>query len=98
MAISYINTIEVDSIAKEINTLANEFNNEINNLFNRFAEVPTTTQEWVGDQASFYFNTIAQDKKQYVDFANKLRNVSNKLYSDIAEVNSCLKKNIDNES
>ena len=98
MAISYINTIEVDSIAKDINTLANEFNNEINNLFQRFAEVPTSTGEWFGGQASFYFNRVAKDKKQYVEFANKLRDVSNKLYSDIAEVNSCLKKNINGES
>ncbi len=98
MAISYINTIEVDSIAKDINTLANEYNDEINNLFRRFAEVPTGTQEWVGGQASFYFNKVALDKKQYVDFANKLRSISNKLYSDIYEVNSCLKKNINGES
>lgn len=97
MAISYINTIEVGNIAKDINTLANEFNHEINNLFHRLAEVPNSTGEWFGGQASYYFNTIAKDKNQYIEFANKLRDISNMLYLNVSEVNSCLKKNINGE-
>ncbi len=98
MAISYINTTEIDNIAKEISSLSSDFNDEINNLFQRFEDVPTITQEWFGNQASFYFNKIALDKKEYINFANKLSDISNKLYSDTSEINSCLKKNINEES
>ncbi len=98
MAISYINTAEVEDIAKEVISLANEFNTEINNLFNRFSEVPNISKEWVGSQSSFYFKRAANDKKIYNDFANKLKDIGYKLYTDIYEVQICMKKNITEES
>ncbi len=98
MAISYINTYEVESIAKEIISLANDFNAEINNLFTRFSFVPGVTREWVGTQSQFYFRRIANDKKQYIDFANTLKNIGYKLSQDVYEVRTCIKKNIINES
>ena len=98
MAISYINTSEVDSIAKEINTLADEFNEEINKLYQRLLAVPTNSKEWFGKQSNYYFGRISKDKQQYIDFGNKIREISNKLYSDANEVNICLKNNINGES
>lgn len=98
MAISYMNTVEVENIAKEVLSLSNEFNVEINNLFNRFSEVPDISKEWVGSQASFYFKKVANDKKKYIDFANKLKDIGYKLSNDVYEVQTCMKKNIYEES
>ena len=93
-----MNTIEIENIAKEIISLANELNNEFNNLFNRFHEVPNITREWVGQQAQFYFDRVALDKKQYVDFANDLKNIGYKLNTDITETESCIKRNLNEEA
>lgn len=98
MAISYVNTIEVENIQKELILLANEFNDEINKLFLRFSEVPTITKEWVGNQAVYYFRKAASDKQQYNDFANKLKDIGYKLSMDMYEVKSCLNKSLNEES
>lgn len=98
MAISYINTTEIDNIGKEITSLANEFNNEIINLFNRFSNVPTVSKEWVGTQSMFYFTKVANDKKKYTEFANKLRDIGYKLSNEVYEVQNCIKNNIEEES
>lgn len=98
MAISYVNTTEVENISKDLISLANEFNAEINALFTRFSEVPSVTGEWVGSKAQFYFNKISADKKQYIDFANKIREIGYKLSTDMNEVESCITRNNNNES
>lgn len=97
MAISYMNTTEVESIANDVISLANDFNTEINNLFKRFSDVPYVTREWVGNQAEFYFNRVSNDKKQYIDFANSLKSVGNKLNSDAYETKNCINKNYEQE-
>lgn len=98
MAISYINTTEVENISKELISLAEDFNKEINNLFTRFSEVPYLTQEWVGQKSIFYFNCLAQDKQKYINFGNQLKDVGYKLSSGTSEIKSCIKKNINNEN
>lgn len=98
MAISYVNTTEAENIAKDIISLATDFNTEINNLFLRFSEVPSVTKEWVGNQAIVYFNKIAQDKKQYNDFANNLKDIGYKLNKDLYDINMKIKNNINEES
>ena len=98
MAISYMNTDEVENISKEIISLANEMDSEIINLFTRFSEVPSVTKEWVGSQSEVYFDKIALDKKQYIDFANTLKDIGYKLSSDAYELKVCMNKNINTES
>ena len=98
MAISYINTTEVNNISKELISLANELNTEFNNLFTRFSEVPTVTKEWVGKQSVFYFKRVASDKKQYINFSNKLRDIGYKLSTDLYEIQTCINKNNKEES
>lgn len=98
MAISYINTVEVESISKEIETYAKEYEDLINSLFLKYSEVPTITKEWVGRQADFYFQKALEDKKQYIEFANKLKELSLKIKSDSLEIESCMNKNLEEES
>ena len=98
MAISYVNTTEVENISKDLISLANEFASEINSLFNRLSEVPIVTGEWVGNQAQFYFNKISTDKNQYIDFANKIKEIGYKLNKDMNEIELCITKTNNNES
>lgn len=98
MAISYINTVKVENISKDILSLANDLNTEINNLFNRFSEVPTVTREWVGQQAQTYFRIVASEKKQYTNFVNDLRDIGHKLSTDVYEIQTCINKNINEET
>ena len=98
MAISYINTTEVENISQEILSLTNELNTEINNLFLRLSEVPDITKEWVGQQATFYFKKVSSDKKQYIEFLDKLRDIGYKLSTDVSEIQTCINNNNYNES
>lgn len=98
MAISYVNTTEVESIAKDLISLSNEFNTEINNLFSRFSEVPSVTKEWVGNKAIFYFGKVSLDKRQYNNFATKLRDIGYKLSTDVYEIQTVMNKNNNEEA
>ena len=90
MALTYFNSTEVEDIARDISDLSNQFEDEINSLFKRFSEVPTVTQEWIGNKATFYFNYIALGKKQYIDFAESLRQISYNLNDTVNEVNNSI--------
>lgn len=98
MAITYINTNQVDSISKDIINLTNDLNKEFNDLFRRFSDVPTVTREWVGKQANIYFSKIASEKQQYIDFTNKIKDIGYKLSTDIYEIQTCINKNNNEES
>lgn len=98
MAISYINTIKVENISKEIMSLANDLETEINNLYRRFSEVPTITKEWVGNQSQIYFRKVGSEKIQYINFVNNIKDISHMLSLNVYEINNCIKKNLDEES
>lgn len=98
MAISYANTTEIETISKDIISLANDLNNEINSLFSRLSNVPYGTKEWSGNQALKYFNIIASDKKQYNELASNLKDIGYKLRDNANEIRNCINKNKNNES
>lgn len=87
MAVTYFNSTEVENISKDIFELSTQFEEEMTNLFKRFEDVPYVTKEWIGDKANFYFNHIALDRKQYMDFAESLKKISYNLNDTIADVN-----------
>lgn len=93
MGLSYFNSNEVESIAVDIKTYANDFITEINNLYTRLSEVPTITKEWYGNQSNNYFNKICMDKDKYIDFGNKLYGIGEVLSNDINDVQICEKEN-----
>lgn len=97
MGLSYYNANEVEDIAKDIKTYANDFISEINNLYKRLSEVPNVTKEWVGNKANFYFDTISNDKSVYIDFGNKLYKIGETLSNDIEDIQNTMKENKDNE-
>ena len=98
MAISYINTDEVKNIAKDINSLTDDLNSEFINLFTRFSEVPNVTKEWIGNKSEFYFNTIAKDKKQYLNFVKSLKAIAANLNMAVDDMQDCVIKNIKEET
>lgn len=89
--ISYIDTSRVSETAREINSLANDLNTEIDSLYKRLGDVPRNTKEWVGGQANFYFSRVAQDKPTYVAIVNNLRRIAQELESEAHSVETSIK-------
>jgi uncharacterized protein YukE len=83
--ITYIDTTEVESIANELQMLAGDLDAEFDALFSRFEKVPTVSKEWVGGQANFYFQKISQDKQQYKDMAEAIRQLGSELKNEIKD-------------
>ena len=98
MAISYVNTNELDTIGAEIISLAGELETELYSLYNRLGNVPMTTKEWVGDKAEFYFRRICEDKQKYLDFVSKIKEVGDMIRSNSMFIQSTIKDNMNNEA
>lgn len=98
MAISYVNTNELDTIGAEIVSLAGDLETEIFSLYNRLGNVPTTTREWVGDKAEFYFRRICEDKQKYMDFVAKIKEVGNMVRNNSLLIKTTITDNMNNEA
>ena len=82
--ITYMDTAKVLAIKNDLLRLANDYSEIISNLFSKFHFAPTDSKEWFGNQALVYFRSIYLDKINYIDFGNNLRNIVNKLDSDVS--------------
>lgn len=98
MAISYANTTEIEDIAKDINKIVSEINSEFDDLFNRLADVPYGTREWVGNKATYYFNKISSDRTIYKNFTNNLNEIGMHLLKSVGEMQGCITKNTNREA
>ncbi len=98
MAIAYVNTNELDTIGAEIISLAGDLETEMFSLYNRLGNVPTTTREWVGDKAEFYFRRVCEDKQKYLDFVTKIKEIGDMIRSNSMFIQSAIKDNINNEA
>ncbi len=98
MAITYVNTTELDDIAEKLSSLSNDYLNEINNLFNRLSEVPSETKEWTGTQSKKYLNIILRDKKEYLEVGNKMKYIADELKRNSIDINNCVNYCNENEA
>lgn len=96
--ITYADTEKIKEIAKDIDTLANEYLTEINNMFKRFANVPRGTKEWVGQSADYYYEKISYDKIDFVTFGENIKTYSKKLANDAESISTTVKNNVSNEA
>ncbi len=93
MAIKYVDTTEAKAIAKDFLKTCNDLEDEFNKFFRKMSEVPTTSKEWIGDSAEYYFKKVDEDKIQYVKFVNSLRSVGKSLNANMREISDCISKN-----
>lgn len=93
MAIKYVDTTEAKAIAKDFLKTCNDLEDEFNKFFKKMSEVPTTSKEWIGDSAEYYFKKVDEDKIQYVKFVNSLRSVGKSLNANMREISDCISKN-----
>lgn len=93
MAIKYVDTTEVKDIANEIIKLCNDLDSEFNKFFNKMNSVPTVSREWVGQTATYYFNTYEKDCLEYKKFVNSIRMLAKSLNANMRSVSSCVSKN-----
>lgn len=93
MAIKYVDTNEVKAIASDFLKICNDLDDEFNKFFRKMSEVPTTSKEWIGDSAEYYFRKLDKDKSQYVNFVNSLRSIGKSLNKNMRDVSDCISKN-----
>ncbi len=89
-AIEYAETKRIKNIADSIITLANDYNSEINKLFNMFAAVPYDTKEWVGNQSDKFFDLVALEKDDFINFGDRIREYGEKLNKDVEDIESTI--------
>lgn len=89
-AIEYAETKQIKNIADSIITLANDYNLEINKLFNMFAAVPYDTKEWVGNQSDKFFDLVALEKDDFINFGDRIREYGEKLNKDAEDIESTI--------
>lgn len=82
MAITYVKTENIVDIKNEVDKLTEDYKEEYINLFKRLSLVTTNTQEWIGNQADFYFNNIMKDKNDFENVYNELKRLVEKLERD----------------
>ena len=85
-AIEYAETKQIKNIADSIISLANDYNSEINKLFNMFAAVPYDTKEWVGNQSDKFFDLVALEKDDFINFGDRIREYGEKLNDDVVDI------------
>ena len=98
MAVTYINTDELEDISRNIVSLSKDLSDEFNSLFDRLINVPTVTQEWIGRQSQYYFRKAYYDKRQYSVFANKINELGTRIGTDARTMGTYIKSNLDQES
>ncbi len=89
-AIEYAETKQIKNIADSIITLANDYNLEINKLFNMFSAVPYDTKEWVGNQSDKFFDLVALEKDDFINFGDRIREYGEKLNKDVEDIESTI--------
>lgn len=84
------NTNEMMRIAREINSLAVEYQTLISNLYTKLSNMPSTTKEWTGNKAQEYVNYVLLDKQDMMSVGDKIKGFSKLITNDanILEANS----------
>lgn len=90
--ISYIDTDSLNSSLNEARNLEKELREEIDKLFDRFAKIPTETGEWIGEKSQQYFDIVAEDKKQYVNFCDGLAKQNSQIQNIIDRTEEIVKQ------
>ena len=89
--ITYIDTEEARYNLNEAKSIEAELREQIDKIYNRLVNVPEETGEWVGQKATYYFNTISQDKAPLDDFCNSLEKLNLQIEGAINEAEATIK-------
>lgn len=83
-----VDTVEMKSIAGEINQLAVQYQTKISQMYNKIAQMPTVTKEWTGNKAQEYVSYVMLDKTDMMivgdrikDFAREIIDTANRMES-----------------
>ena len=82
------NTDEMRRIASELNTLANNYIEAINKLYQRISEMPTVTKEWTGNQAERYASIVSNDKSSMTEVGNKIKQFARIITDDANHIDT----------
>lgn len=68
----YVDTTKMREKGKEILSEVESLKTVINALFERIANIPLGTEEWVGERAQEYAAITLKDKPAFIAYANDL--------------------------
>lgn len=87
-----VDTDKLRSIAKDIDLLVNDCKIEINNVYNRINNMPSTTREWVGNTANDYARLVMLEKKGAMNTMDDVKKYSTTLKNIASEVDRIIAK------
>lgn len=91
MAITHCDTKQMQDIANDITNLANEYEQKITQMFNRLANVPYETKEWIGNQSEKYFKTILFEKQSFIELGENIKKYSKMISDYVSEIEQTTK-------
>lgn len=92
MANLYVDTIKLKESGNEIIKLSNEFNSNVNDLFDRLVKIPTVSLEWVGESALEFSRIANVEKIDYINLKNNLYNYGKFLIDTAEEIESAMQE------
>lgn len=93
MKLTNADTARMREIGSTINSLALEYEKEINKMFNRMINVPSDTHEWTGQVADRHSKLVALEKLDFLDFSNRIKTYGNKILNDAEDIDNRIKLN-----
>lgn len=80
-----VDTVKIRECGNDILKLVSDLNDNIEELYDRIAKMPTKTFEWVGDSANEFVAIVNVEKTVYVEMKNTLQKYG-KYLLDTADI------------
>ena len=76
------NTMEMRQIASEIKALAVDYQTKISQMYSKFSNMPTVTNEWTGGQAQKYVSYVLLEKQDMMFVGDQLKEFAKVIADD----------------
>ena len=86
-----VNTDDMRTFASEINTLGNDYQTKITDLFSKFVNLPDT-KEWTGGRANDYVKLVLLDKSDLMSVGAGIKSFSKIITEDANMLDSTVAK------
>ena len=83
------NLLELDLISD----LVADYEQKIEKFFDRLDFTPPETTAWVGENAILYSNTIIQDKPEFLDYGEKIKDLAKEMQDIATNLDDTIQKN-----
>lgn len=93
MSLLKVNTTEITEISKEIMELSYKYNELVNRYYQRINGINGKTNEWSGEDATHFINTINKERNIYDTVGKVMREYSIQLDGYVKTIEDLVKLN-----